>query len=411
MNIFHLYQLPRWEGTRYDTFGYGTLAGVIFPPTPDTYHRAFGQYPPGSIREDYFELGMALCSHGGPGIHPTLYKSVEFGYTKHRRQGDRKAVIIERLYYPGKKGLIPYRLRYRYGHGPHIEYLYLQNLEKFHQGLTGNHGLNLRDPLIGYLEAVLEMGQLYYNSVLEQAFLAIQQHPLTQCFTHCRLVGHPVAKRLENVVNILDAPRGPFHMPPPLNAEMLDLPDILTEDLLTYRFPDGEVPIDYLNSLTRTGMVLGDNELPLNLSMDPTDGELLTTPYEFSDVAAALNELTVTDLDLEYILSQGHIGNPNVHKAIDRFLHLVPAGIDNFALCTNIAHKAFRCLHEYLRRRPGHPLYGMEDINLRMVKTFNDEALLTFCPHKRSGSTQPPSLKVHFDLALLSLCAPGGHFT
>ena len=390
MKVYALHKLHRAQA-RHVTFGYGTTTEIPWPPTRDPFYTS----RPSHLRaSDYIEYGEALCSPvGGQGLSPELYKSVELGLAG--TASDPVPMMVERFYVNHEKTLLPYMVRHRLPQGRSQTFLYLENIEKLHRIWMGSP-VSLQDPLVAYLQAAVEREHERFPNIA-RLWWQCPRPPEVSYFGYHELSGVDITQRLERALFGTD----PSHP----SGGSLDLPSPSKADTLARKIPSGPVPLQTLTyDFTKSAIPLTP---PAALQLEtPCD---LQTPSLFSETAAALDSLVLTDLDLKYILLNGELSEAEVSVAFDRFAPYVPTLTEQRTLCQRVARIAIRNLRQYLHQNADHPLLASErPMTLRIIKTFGDEAQLTFQPLK-----EPPTqgFSVHIDLALLGLCAPGASIT
>jgi hypothetical protein len=182
----------------------------------------------------------------------------------------------------------------------------------------------------------------------------------------------------------------------------MEIPVVAEQDSLTRNHPSGTIPLADITRMAVSTPAF-DTTMPAYI---PCHDVTYTTPSFMSAAAALLRELTVTDLDLEYISSLGvHPRLERISLAVDRFAHIAPATLNNKAIADRIADTALRTtlFHEPEfkdRYDRGYPLA------IHIVKTFGEEALIEIYPHAEPVHSRP-RIATHIDLAMLSLCGPG----
>lgn len=405
MKLYNFNALPRYPGTSYTKFGYGILAPILLPGQ-NGFHKE-GFFEPVGLQQflagaDWLEFGAPLMSAvGDTWAPPQIYKSIEYGEAGSPHKG---GVLAERYFIKsGKENLTPFRVKYRYASGGVDDLLYLENIQKFHSDTLGDgsFGPNFTDPVAMYSELAIDENLFHPYPIPKHVW---------EAFHHFHWNGgSPIAYAAFRDTDIVDhISRAIFSSEHRYGHAHADVPSPPSTDLLMRLHKAGAITA---NKLTRK--YVKTDTVPLSspeaLSTETEQGDVLHTPEAFSRTAAALTQLRMTDLDVRYILLQGTLSEPEVSVALDRYGHLVPTLINQKTQCRLIAESAFDELKAYLSKNSDpYDLLECESLEIRIIKTHNDEALLIF---KSSSQIKGNGLSVHIDLALLGLCAPGAAVT
>lgn len=399
MKIYHFYLLPRHPAIHHESFGFSTLVDVSWPPTTQFREITMGYNPFDSrTHDDYLEIGMALGSPGGQSIHPALYKSVECGESYMPFGGPRRTIVAERLFYRDANGeFVPYRIRYRVrGMSASESYLYHNNMRRIHRELSGVHP-KAADPIQRYIGALLDMGNDYLTDSLWEVNAMLESHSVASNFSRECYDGHDVGRQLDRIGFQISNRQ-------PLTVVDLGVPIIPKGDTLTRQWDQGPISHGKLHDYSDRGLL---NDYPLPAAIEITHPEVTAyTPESLRDVVGDLDKISATDLDLEYILQSGTCVLSVVHHAIDRYAWLAPSNLSDRMLCDALIEKIRFWLVRLLSKEPTHQLGEYDEIKVRIRKTFNDEAYVSFTPRCSSD----PLLAVHFDLAMLALCGHGVSF-
>ena len=372
--LLGLHELKRDNLMRPDTFGYGLLAYFEIPPNANAYDIYSKELYVDMSHDWCIELGMQL-NFNYLGDFLPLYRSTELIRNK-------KTFLIERYYYCYENKLYPYRVKYR---GDHLgDDLYVQNIYKFHKKLNYNNHITASDPITHLLaDAMLHEGLHIRNSKLEPLYNLFDQDKCNNYFVpHVSETGE-IENRFNSI--LMDSECGTF------NVKGSNIPN---EDTLTLNYSEGDVPVNVLGRRINT---IGKNHVgdPGNaLDINNVEHELWSGKWH--SVSSLLDSLDATDIDVSYILLNNKIDSLKINLAIDRYSYMVSSFVNNKKICNTIAHKAFQIFHPDNHN-------NKTIVELRIQKTFNDEAILTFSDHR----TKEHFKSIYIDLALLALCGHG----
>lgn len=144
----------------------------------------------------------------------------------------------------------------------------------------------------------------------------------------------------------------------------------------TEHYKSGPIPKSLIHGQLVRNPIVGF-EYPGPVDFTPNQRQVLRTQTKddlIFTIADALDNMFLTDIDITYVMVDGKPVDRNIVHAIDRYRHILPAHTDDELRCDMLACKIARelIIQEHQDVLPE----ATEMLNVRIVKTHNDEAFL-----------------------------------
>lgn len=397
MRIYEMFPLARDHSVRYSAIG--NTAQLSLPiKDPSIKYTYPGQTDNKVIIPVGFEWDSAVT---GSFLDLDLYKSVEIGH-------DVVAltpIVAERYWVRNKDEYLPYKVRYRHVNSDTMEaYIYPRNIARFWKDRTGASHYTFQTPVETIAEAISytsgtcnEAAEAYLQLHKDHAVLPFLQEDYRSIAS--------AERRLTKIASIFNEHRYDVNSALDWLAPIvLPISDVEGDETFC-RWKDG--PISG-KKLAQVRAVQG------SLFLDPPETEiikhpewtLLSHPY-LSVTSTIIDRVLATDLDLEYISSNGKIHTEIVHHAVDRYATVVRPGAhaDDSKLCRDAASSALNAAVHAATTPEQHRLF-FDDLRITLKKSFSDEVVITI-RRADSDKNSHPETAFHIDLAMLPLCSYG----
>lgn len=406
--LYHLFDLKRDPSTYNTTFGETMLVGY-------NRGRSFIDLV-GSNDISYFgrdswdgmlSVGLTTTFDDIPKYLP-LHKSVElWGDSDGRMQKATRPIILERFFYESHQGLIPYCWKYVDGALGSTALVHCSNLEKVHAELQGLVDvLSIQNPYKVYLDVLKSQR----STVLQERFTELSLHVLfdkTLPMSRHTFTPETITKTLEGMCRDLEwswerqRPRKtPFRLYDELIAPRYNMNDPIS------RFaPEGPVSQSKLSRFY--------TKPPFDVS--PPDLIVIThtaTVHNHGAVcrllAARLDKVLLTDYSITITLVNRVAHSCRWDYATFRYLPIFCLESKRLlsqaqTALNEVAALAFACLLNDTTSRETQSLDPgwLDAIDVRIVKTFGEEALVTII-YKDSVVAE-----YYIDFAALTFCSMG----
>ena len=384
----------------------------------DTEHIFFGN---GEFNEEdnvgspaaHIRLGAPLEMVDMGNTQSTIPLVKTFEYTPDFNT-DGEFVFSETIHYLTKdKYLIPCRTKLRSGKHSGSRFTHLPSLNHVRYDLTGDSRITC-DPTSEIVDSLLKndnhLRRIDKHPIVEwvrdDLSPTLSRIPTTSQFFN------PTYKQLSIdrfKQAIIEAPYGDLS-----TRYLASTASILTHspDIMSLRYTD---PAPIMRSVIDLKNTIAHSNVDLRsygkLKVDHLN-MVVKNPTMFGEVIDFLDNLPLTDVNVELILADSEIVHSTVHAAADRFSVcegnnsgiMPPLEILEYDLTPDVLLDIVSRIVQY------HPMMTQEiadhivshPIKIKIVKTILDESVILIYPYN-SGPQDPPLCGVYFDIACLSL--------